>query len=130
MFERDLAAAEAVYAVYTPDYFAEAHRRLLARRDLYRRALEEDAQNSIGRYLVEYSVAVNEAALRRCLGVTTLSREHAFEARHFAHGNVGCLVDWLRGEVEATPEQLAACMFACMPPTLAKAYADRTRPDR
>lgn len=125
MFEQDLAAALAENDPYSERYYADAHRRLLARRDFYRRAFEEDTQNSIGRYLIEFCVEANEEALRRYLGVVTLSREHAFEARHFAHGNVGCLVDWLRGDVGATPEQLAASMFACMPRTLRRAYASR-----
>ena len=30
------------------------------------------------------------------------------EVRHFAHGNVGCMVDWLRGSIDATLEQLVA----------------------
>ena len=63
------------------------------------------------------------AVLRRYLGVPTLSRAHAFEARHFAHGNVGCVVDWLRGSFDATPEQLAAQMYACLPAVLRDAYA-------
>ena len=122
MFEQDRAAAAAGNAAYTQEFYAEAHRLLWARRDFYRRAFEEDAQNSIERYLLQFSVEANEAALRRHLGVTKLSREHAFEARHFAHGNVGCVIEWLRGTLAATPEQLAASMFACMPATLHAAY--------
>ena len=62
---------------------------------------------------------------RRHLGVPVLAPSDAFGARHFAHGNVGCVVDWLAGAFEASPEQLAAYMFACMPPTLRSAYANR-----
>ena len=88
---------------------------------------EEDSQNSIYRYLLQFSIEANEAALERHLGVPKLSRERAFEARHFAHGNVGCVTDWLRGEVDATPEQLAAEMFRCMPEVLRDAYASMAR---
>ena len=123
MFERDRAAAAMTCTPYTQEFYAEAHRRLWARRAFYRRAFEEDVQNSIERYLLELSIEANEAALRRHLGVTTLAHEHVFEAHHFAHGNVGCVIDWLRGELSATPEQLAAAMFACMPRTLRAAYA-------
>ena len=122
MFERDYRAASVLGAPYTEALYAESHKRLWNRRAFYRRAFEEDSQNSILRYLIAFSVAANELALRRYLGVPALSRERAFEARHFAHGNVGCLVDWLRGDIEATPEQLASCMFACMPAVLREAY--------
>lgn len=122
MFEQDRAAAAETCAPYTQEFYAEAHRLLWARRDFYRRAFEEDTQNSIERYLLQLSVEANEAALKRHLGVAKLAREHAFEARHFAHGNVGCVIDWMRGSFAATPEQLAAFMFMCMPQTLRAAY--------
>ena len=70
----------------------------------------------------ELYAEANETALRRFLGVRALSQEAAFEARHVAYGNIGCAVDWLRGTIEATPAQLAARMFACMPPLLRNAY--------
>lgn len=124
-FEQDRAAADEAATPYTEQFYAQTHRRLWARRDFYRRAFEDDSQNSIERYLVELSVRANEAALRRHLGVATLGFAHAFEARHFALGNVGCVVDWLRGTLEATPEQLAAAMYASMPPTLREAYRGR-----
>ena len=125
MFEQDRAAANDVAAPYTEGFYAETHRRLWAHRDFYRRAFEEDAQNSIERYVLAFSIEANETALRRHLGVRSLGLQHAFEARHFAHGNVGCVIDWLRGYMEATPEQLAAAMYASMPPVLREAYRGR-----
>lgn len=125
MFERDYALASDGKTPYTEELYAASHRRLWARRAFYRRAFEEDAQNSIYRYLLQLSVEANEMVLRRFLGVSDLSPAHAFSARHFAHGNVGCVVDWLRGAVDATPEQLAAYMFSCMPRELRAAYQER-----
>ena len=126
VFERDYALAAEANAPYSEGLYAEAHRRLWERRDFYRRAFEEDVQNSIYRYLLEFSVDANEAVLKRNLGVRSLSRRHAFEARHFAYGNIGCLVDWLRGSVVATPEALAADMFSCMPDELRRAYTSQS----
>ena len=123
MFERDYASAADGRAPYSEELYAAAHRKLWARRAFYRRAFEEDSQNSIWRYLLQFSISANERVLKRFLGVPALSREHAFEARHFAYGNVGCLVDWLGSSINATPEQLASCMFGCMPATLRNAYA-------
>lgn len=126
IFERDYSRALEMSVPYSEGLYAEAHRRLWEHRAFYRRAFEEDSQNSIGRYLLQMSIRVNEDALKRHLGVRSLSLEYAFKARHFAHGNVGCLIDWLRGEVHATPEQLAAQMFACMPSELRGAYESRS----
>ncbi|HAM14398.1 MAG TPA: TetR family transcriptional regulator [Eggerthellaceae bacterium] len=122
MFERDYSSAANGQTPYSRELYAQAHKRLWARRAFYRRAFEEDAQNSIWRYLLQFSVQANELALKRHLGVTELSRPLSFEARHFAYGNIGCMVEWLRGEIQATPTQLAADMFACMPPSLREAY--------
>lgn len=122
MFERDYASAADGRAPYSEELFAAAHESLWSRRGFYRRAFEEDAQNSIWRYLVQFSVEANERVLKRYLGVSVLSRDHAFVARHFAYGNVCCLVDWLRGTIAATPEQLASSMFGCMPPVLRASY--------
>lgn len=122
MFEQDRAAAATTCKPYTQGFYAEAHRLLWSRRAFYRRAFEEDMQNSIERYLLRFSIDANEAALRRHLGVAKLARAHVFEASHFAHGNVGCVMDWLCGNLAATSEQLAAYMFSCMPQTLHAAY--------
>ena len=124
MFEQDQLSAAESAAPYSEAFYEAAQRRLWERRRFYRRAFEEDSQNSIQRYLLQYSIEANEMALKRHLGVSVLSRDHAFQARHFAHGNVGCTVDWLRGAFEATPRQLAALMFSSIPDALRKAYKD------
>ena len=72
---------------------------------------------------MQFSVEANEQATKAHVGVSMLSRALAFEARHFAYGNVGFVMEWLRGGVKATPAQLAADMFACMPAALREAYA-------
>lgn len=129
MFEQDQLEASEVAEPYTQKYYEEAHVRLWNRREFYRRAFEEDTQNSIHKYLLEYSIDANEAALRLYLGVPKLATKHAFEARHFAHGNVGCVVDWLQGKIEASPAQLATHIFSCIPSTLGKAYEARIGSD-
>ena len=123
MFERDYSQAEEAGEPYSVELYAQAHRRLWKRRGFYRRAFSEDSQNSIYRYLQQFSIEANERVLKRHLGVPVLSRERVFEARHFAHGNVSCVIDWLRGAIEVSPDQLAACMFSCMPAPLRAAYA-------
>ncbi|MBO7673804.1 MAG: TetR/AcrR family transcriptional regulator C-terminal domain-containing protein [Atopobiaceae bacterium] len=127
IFERDYVFAADGVPPFSKELFAKTHRRLWERREFYRRAFEEDSQNSIRRYLLQFSVQANEAVLRRHLGVTTLSSQMAFEARHFAYGNVGCVIEWLGGGIKATPEQLASQMFCCMSATLREAYAARQR---
>lgn len=69
MFEWDRLTAAAACKPYTQAFYAESHRLIWARRDFYRRAFEKDTQNSIERYLLQFSVEANEAALKRHLGL-------------------------------------------------------------
>ena len=120
--QESLRAAEGTRR-FTRAHFAEGLRLIWERRAFYRRAFEEDSQNSIYRHHLEYCIRENEALLRRHLGVKELSRTAAFEARFFSLGNAGSLGPWLAGEIVATPEQLADSLFECMPPMLGSAYA-------
>lgn len=124
MFERDYVSPANGVVPYSEELFAEALRRLWSRREFYLQAFRGDPRNNIERYIVRFGVEENEAALKHHLGEATLSSEHAFAARHFAHGNVGCLIEWLDGGFEATPEQLATHVFSCMPSDLREAYAE------
>lgn len=108
---------------FTREHFAEGLKLIWKRRAFYRRAFEEDSQNSIYRHHLVYCIQENEALLKRHLGVKELSRSAAFEARFFSLGNAGSLGPWLSGEILATPAQLADSLFDCMPPTLRAAYA-------
>ncbi len=123
MIDRESVKAELRARLYTREHFAEGLRIIWERRAFYRRAFEEDSQNSIYRHHLEYCIEQNEALLKRHLGVQELSRAAAFEARFFSLGNAGSLGSWLRGEIEATPAQRAESLFECMPPILRDAYA-------
>ena len=125
MLDQDNLRAEEGVRRYTCEHFAEGLRIIWERRAFYRRAFEEDSQNSIYRHHLEYCIRENEVLLKRHLGVKTLSREASFEALFFSLGSAGCIGPWLRGEIKATPTQLAESLFECMPPMLGRAYASQ-----
>ncbi len=122
--QESLRAAETTRR-YTREHFAEGLRLIWERRGFFRRAFEEDSQNSVYRHHLGYCIEQNEALLKRHLGVRELSRAAAFEARFFSLGNAGSLGPWLKGEIAATPAQLADSLFECMPPILRGAYAEQ-----
>ena len=124
MFESDYTSAAGGVVPYTEELFAEAYRTLWSRRDFYLQAFRYDTHNNVERYIVRFGVETNEDALKHHLGVTSLPPEATYAARHFAYGNVGCLIEWLDGGFGATPEQLAAQVFSCMPSDLREAYAE------
>ena len=125
MLDQESLRAEASARRNTREHFAEGLRLIWERRAFYRSAFEEDSQNSIYRHHLQYCTEENEAILKQHLGVSELPREAAFQVRFFALGNAGSIGPWLRGEIEATPAQLAASLFDCMPPTLRRAYASQ-----
>lgn len=125
IFDQDYrAATESASAIFTEDHLAAANRRLWARRDFYRRAFEDDSQNSIGRYLQEFDVEMNERTVKRHFGITELSGVQSFAVRHYSYGNINCTLEWLQGKIDATPQQMAVYELACMPAFLRESYAD------
>lgn len=124
VFDQDLRAASEGYEPFSREQLVGMNQRLLERRGFYRRAFEDDSQNSIARYLQDFDVLANEAVLRRHLGAKRLSASQRFVVRHYSFGNIGCTIDWLCGRFEATPEELGRYELECMPALLREAYDD------
>lgn len=124
MFRQDYKEASAFGTPYSKERYAETHRKFLERRDFYRRAFEDDSQNSINDCLSQCSTDANEEVLKRYLGVSELSDEYALIAAFSAHGSIDCVSAWLKGELKATPEKLTSCLFECMPQVLRDAYRE------
>lgn len=126
MFARDYLSGASGTTSFSQELYIEMHRSLWERRAFYRRALQEDTHHAIERHLVRHGIESNERALKRYLRKPTLSPATTVLIRHFVHGNVGCLIEWIRGEFEATPEQLGSNLFSCVPAELRDAYAEWT----
>lgn len=45
-----------------------------------------------------------------------------FAIKHHSFGSIGCTIEWLKGDLQATPEQLAAWEFERMPDFLQEAF--------
>lgn len=125
IYEHDyLGAIEEAEAPHTEEMVALALQKIWDRRDFYRRALEDDSQNSIAGYIHEIDVAFGVQAVRRHFGVRDVSAEWMYAIRHHSHGCIGCTFEWLRGQIAATPAEHARWQFARMPGFLREAYAD------
>ena len=125
IFERDyLGAIAESEEPHTEKMVALALEKIWDRRGFYRRALEDDSQNSIASYIHEVDVEFGVQAVKRHYGVREVSAEWMYAIRHHSHGCIGCTFEWLRGEIRATPSEHARYQFACMPAFLREAYAD------
>lgn len=111
-FERGLEdAAEPTYEAQT----AAALRRMWERRDFYRTAFADRSQNSIERHIQDFDVRMSEEYVKRHTGAKKLTDQQLFEIKSHSYGSIGCTVEWLWGELSATPEQLAAWECKRMP---------------
>ena len=101
---------------------AAALTRMAHRRSFYRKAFTDRSQNSIERHIQDFDVEMGIALAKRYLGAKELSQQQIFEIKANSYGHIGCTVEWLWGEIDATPEELAAWEFDHMPKFLRDAH--------
>lgn len=99
-----------------------AYARMWEHRDFYRVAFADKSQNSISVYIHDFDVRLMTRVALRHLGISELTPRQLFDIKHHSYGAIGCVVEWLRGEIEATPEQFAAWESASIPEFLREAY--------
>ena len=125
VFEQDYLRAEAAVGSSDPvAVVADALTRMWERRPFYREAFADKSQNSISEYIQEFDVRLmgDLLAQRRGIDPGELTVWELFAIKHHSYGSISCTLEWLRGEIQATPAQLAAWEFACMPGFLREAY--------
>lgn len=97
-------------------------RRMWERREFYRRMFTDKSQNSLERYIHELDVKVNESALKRLLGRTTLTGEERYVAAATSYACLGMTIEWILGRFDATPEDLAHYQLHFIPDLIMDAY--------
>ena len=123
IFERDYRLAELRAGKCNAQaVVADALERMWERRAFYREAFEDKSRYSITAHIQDFDVTLMTAIVTEHLGVDRLTPQQTFAIKHFSHGSIGCTLEWLRGEMEATPQELAAWEFASMPDFLGRAY--------
>lgn len=128
IFQRDYQSG--VEEVGNAGYKAQAAAalvRMRARQDFYRKAFADRSQNSIERHIQDFDVDMGVSLVKRHLGAKELTKQQMFDIKSNSYGSIGCTVEWLWGEIDATPEQLAAWEFEHMPKFLRDAYEDAAR---
>ena len=124
IFERDYRAG--VAGAEGGGYIARATgaaETLWERRLFYRRAFADKSQGSIEQYMHAFNVRYLEEVLVAGAGGRPVSERQAFLVRHHSHGSIGCIVEWLNGEMDLSPAQFAEWEYASMPEFLREALA-------
>ncbi len=123
IFEQDFrAGAEDAGCTGYREQTAAALARMWERRDFYRTAFADKSQNSIERHIQDFDVAMSSRFVLRHSGAKQLSAQRLFDIKSHSYGSIGCTVEWLRGELDTTPEKLAAWECERMPAFLLAAY--------
>lgn len=106
----------------SPATVARALELMWSRRAFYRTAFDDRSQNSIAEYIQDFDVKLMTQVTKEYLGVDDLDAWQLFAIKHLSYGSIGCTIEWLKGELKATPAQLAEWEFARMPSFLREAY--------
>ena len=123
IFEQDFReSAEGAVGVGMRVQTELALEHMWARRDFYRKAFADKSQNSIERSIQDFDVDLGTRLVKRHLGVKELSGKQMFAIKQSSYGNIGCTIEWLKGDLQATPKQLAAWEYEYMQPFLREAY--------
>lgn len=94
----------------------------------YRRALEEDTQNSLSRHVLRHNVTMFEAAARKIRGTETLSAEDRFDIRYHSYGSLFSIRRWLFSDCRETPEEMTRLLLHAAPPIIKEIY--RVEPEK
>ena len=89
----------------------------------YINAVRYTGQNSLSEMMLHHIYTGYIKELSRRKGAD-LEEELLFEARYNAHGGTGCMLDWIHGEMQEDPYEIAAKIIACMPKRM-KSYFER-----
>ena len=131
IFERDYRMAEAD-TIPCEDAVATVARALelmWSRRAFYRAAFADVSQNSIAEHIQDFDVRLLSAVAKEHLGTEELSPWQLFAIKHHSYGSIGCTIEWLKGELDANPVQIAEWEFARMPDFLREAYRTTAKSD-
>ena len=88
----------------------------------YKRAYEDDSQNALWRYMLDYFTEQYTNRAKEILGVTSLDTQLAFSIRLYCYGGVGMTREWLLNDNITPAKSAVAMMFASMPESLRQIY--------
>ncbi len=102
------------------------------RRDyiFYKRAYEDNSQNPLWKYMVEYFVGRYTQEALRILGVQRLDTQLSYSIRLYCHGCVGMTREWLLEDNITPAETIVEMMFSSMPESLQNIFFTTSHPAR
>ncbi len=88
----------------------------------YRRAYEDNSQNALWSYILEYFVNEYSRVAKAILHTDTLDTQLAYSIRLYCYGAVGMSKEWVLNDNVTSAETAIQMMFASMPKSLQDIY--------
>ena len=111
MFTSDAAGTDVLSVRSAADGLNKMKREIL----FYRRAYEDQSQNALWRYMIEYFVRRYTDLAKEKLGVDTLDTQLAYSIRFYCTGSAGMTREWVLNDNITSAETAVKMMFSSMP---------------
>lgn len=100
-------------------------RRLYAQRDFFLNALQDDSQNNLRQYMLDFYIENEIQAVCAYLGTDTLDEELWYELCNYSYGCMGHTIEWLMKRSTISPERMAHYQYKFMPEILKEAFLSK-----
>lgn len=96
--------------------------RLDEKRKFFVNALQDDSQNNLRQYMLDFYIDYERRILCDYLKTDFLDEEIEYAICQYSYGGMGQTIDWLLGRKSITPKKLAYYQYKFMPDILKQAY--------
>ena len=122
MFLQDFAGAFADQEPeYTPERMNQSTIRFAGRRNFYQKAFDDQSQNSIAKYLIDFNLQISREAVKYYTG-KDLTADQEFAVKYHIHGVMGMFCEWLFGD-DLTADYMNTSLYERTPDFLKDAFA-------
>lgn len=98
-----------------PFQLAKALTLIQEKKTFYRKALSDNSQNSLWKYIQEYDVRFYADVIQRRQKGDGLSGELQYAIRYHSYGCIGMTIEWLESDCAVSPETFAELLLGHMP---------------
>ncbi len=91
----------------------------------YKRAFEDTSQNALWKYMLEFFVEENTAAVKNILDTNELDPMLLYCIRYYCYGAVGMAREWINLDSKVPAETFVKMTHSCMPQALRDIFASK-----
>lgn len=117
-----IASLASEQGYYTLQHNINTLERMYNNRSFYKAVFSDDSQNAVRSYIYRYFYDLGTDAMKEHFHLEVLPADMDYAVRSHAYACIGLTFEWLRGELNYTPEQFARLQYRFMPQQLKDAY--------